>query len=101
MVFCADFAALRPSPADVRVVTSDGSAIRAHCSVLVSERGFPVPFRVSIDADRSPDADKVSRYSRVRKFDQGRGVPGAGADDRGHAPRVGRRLHRPRPRRAR
>ncbi|KAK3158370.1 hypothetical protein QOZ80_2AG0136250 [Eleusine coracana subsp. coracana] len=36
MAFCTEFAGLRPSPADVRVVTSDGSAISAHSSVLAA-----------------------------------------------------------------
>ncbi|OEL24574.1 hypothetical protein BAE44_0014409 [Dichanthelium oligosanthes] len=35
MALCADFSALRLSPADVRVVTSDGSSIAAHSSVLM------------------------------------------------------------------
>lgn len=36
MTSSVDFEALRPSPADVRVLTSDGSAIAAHSPVLVS-----------------------------------------------------------------
>ncbi|GJN21492.1 hypothetical protein PR202_gb08973 [Eleusine coracana subsp. coracana] len=36
MAFCTEFAGLRPSPAYVRVVTSDGTAISAHSSVLAA-----------------------------------------------------------------
>lgn len=37
MALSTAFSALPTSPADVRVVTADGSGIRAHSSVLVSE----------------------------------------------------------------
>lgn len=54
MAFCADFAALRPSTADVRVVTSDGSTIRAHSSVLAA--ASPVLERMIVGARRGWDA---------------------------------------------
>ncbi|XP_066318808.1 BTB/POZ and TAZ domain-containing protein 1-like [Miscanthus floridulus] len=59
MAFCADFAALRPSPADVRVVTSDGSTIRAHSSVLAA--ASPVLERMIVGARRGWDADCTVR----------------------------------------
>ncbi|WVZ74770.1 hypothetical protein U9M48_022907 [Paspalum notatum var. saurae] len=55
MAFCADFAALRPWQADVQVVTSDGSCIRAHSSVLAAES--PVLDQMIVDARRRCDAD--------------------------------------------
>ncbi|KAJ1279809.1 hypothetical protein BS78_04G184200 [Paspalum vaginatum] len=59
MAFCADFAALRPSPADVQVVTSDGSCIRAHSSVLAA--ASPVLEQMVVDARCRWDADCTVR----------------------------------------
>ncbi|TKW40093.1 hypothetical protein SEVIR_1G223600v4 [Setaria viridis] len=53
----ADFAALRASPADVRVVTSDGSSIPAHSSVLAA--ASPVLERMIVGARRGWDADRT------------------------------------------
>ncbi|XP_051193988.1 BTB/POZ and TAZ domain-containing protein 1 [Lolium perenne] len=60
MTSSVDLEALRPSPADVRVVTSDGSTIAAHSSVLASaspvlERMIEVSARIRI-LGASPDA---------------------------------------------
>ncbi|KAL6899657.1 hypothetical protein ACP4OV_006315 [Aristida adscensionis] len=54
MALVADFAALRPSPADVRVVTADGSSIPAHSSVLAA--ASPVLERMIVSARRGRDA---------------------------------------------
>lgn len=54
-----DFDALRPSPTDVRVVTSDGSNIAAHSSVLVS--ASPVLERMIGRTRRGWDADCTVR----------------------------------------
>ncbi|PUZ76382.1 hypothetical protein GQ55_1G286000 [Panicum hallii var. hallii] len=54
MAPCADFAALRASPADVRVVASDGSSIAAHSSVLAA--ASPVLEQMILGARRGWDA---------------------------------------------
>jgi hypothetical protein len=54
MAPCADFAALRASPADVRVVASDGSNIAAHSSVLAA--ASPVMEQMILGARRGWDA---------------------------------------------
>ncbi|KAG2652053.1 hypothetical protein PVAP13_1NG330400 [Panicum virgatum] len=54
MASCADFAALRASPSDVRVVASDGSSIAAHSSVLAA--ASPVLEQMILDARRGWDA---------------------------------------------
>ncbi|CAL5021096.1 unnamed protein product [Urochloa decumbens] len=55
MAPCADFSALRAWPADVLVVTSDGSSIPAHSSVLAA--ASPVLERMIVTARRGRDAD--------------------------------------------
>ncbi|CAL4886907.1 unnamed protein product [Urochloa decumbens] len=55
MAPCADFSALRAWPADVLVVTSDGSSIPAHSSVLAA--ASPVLERMIAGARRGRDAD--------------------------------------------
>ncbi|CAL4968432.1 unnamed protein product [Urochloa decumbens] len=55
MAPCADFSALREWPADVLVVTSDGSSIPAHSSVLAA--ASPVLERMIVTARRGRVAD--------------------------------------------
>ncbi|CAN6252182.1 unnamed protein product [Urochloa humidicola] len=55
MAPCADFSSLRAWPADVLVVTSDGSSIAAHSSVLAA--ASPVLEQMIITAPRARDAD--------------------------------------------
>ncbi|XP_062222867.1 BTB/POZ and TAZ domain-containing protein 1-like [Phragmites australis] len=59
MSFCADLGALRPSPTDVRIVTSDGISIAAHSSVLAA--ASPVLERMIVRARRGWDADCTVR----------------------------------------
>ncbi|CAN6273326.1 unnamed protein product [Urochloa humidicola] len=54
MAPCADFSALRAWPADVLVVTSDGSSIAAHSSVLAA--ASPVLEQMIMTAPRGRDA---------------------------------------------
>ncbi|TVU29415.1 hypothetical protein EJB05_20980 [Eragrostis curvula] len=59
MACCADLAGLRSSPADVRVVTSDGSTISAHSSVLAA--ASPVLEQMIASGRHGWDADCTVR----------------------------------------
>ncbi|CAN6244985.1 unnamed protein product [Urochloa humidicola] len=63
MAPCADFSALREWPADVLVVTSDGSSIAAHSSVLAA--ASPVLEQMIMTAPRGRDAADDRAVIRV------------------------------------